>query len=220
MMTNGGDDGGSTQSPRACFSLVVASTSTTSRSNAVSLKAFLIALVVSNLLVIQLCHLQLVSLDHRSSTASSSSSSSFSAWLPSSLLKELLSLPSGRDVGEDSAQVGRDGNPHRMNAYRDGDVFRLARKQSLGFFPDITNSDWKGYIQQTTSSPPYRFPNEPNFRSHDVPFWTFFNWDPTFTCPHLLRLQVGDSRKFICDPERIIVESSQSVGSTRSTDGL
>ena len=193
----------------------------------VSGKTFLLTLMVSNLLVLQLCQLQQMSprVQQQESPAVPPLSFSSLSFLSSSSASE-------RAFDQDNTY---DDNGHE-------DDYWLAKEQSFGFFTDISKADWKRYYQHrhrhddsanntknmTNYYYSYRFPNDPNFRSHDVAYWTFFNWDANhFSCPHLVRFVASrststaaatagssgttdytpattNSIKAICDPERIL----------------
>lgn len=77
---------------------------------------------------------------------------------------------------------------------------RLARQDSGGFFDDITDDEWEAfYRQRARTHQPYRDEQNPNVHADKVPFWTFHNWDPYFTCPRGRRM----GGKWMCDPDRI-----------------
>jgi Methyltransferase domain len=192
---------------------VAGTNSTTSKH--VSCTTFVLTLIVSNLLVLQLCQLHQVSL---AQGAPASRTWSFSAFLSFSAALFHGASTTTRATDQQNA----DNDDHDEND------FWLAYEHSFGLFTDITNADWKQYYQQPAAASnssrmtPYRFPNEPNFRNHDVAFWTFFNWDAHFSCPHLVRFAAaaadattgyyvndGSSIKAICDPERILYQIHQ-----------
>eukprot|EP00536_Pseudo-nitzschia_multiseries_P008360 jgi/Psemu1/305669/fgenesh1_kg.211_\ len=84
----------------------------------------------------------------------------------------------------------------------------LARKESLGFFTDVSESTWKLYKQRFQfTQPNYDDSNYVKFERHSRYsnwFWSE-NFEPEFTCPHEFRLgKLGDGGKWVCDPHRII----------------
>mmetsp|Transcript_18345 Transcript_18345/g.27180 ORF Transcript_18345/g.27180 Transcript_18345/m.27180 type:complete len:337 (+) Transcript_18345:130-1140(+) len=100
--------------------------------------------------------------------------------------------------------------------------YYLAQEQSLNFFTDITDTDWK--IQQAIyhGSQPNHNRLTPRMRKvmseNPAKFWAD-NYEPELTCAHQRRLGgLGDGGKWVCDPRRIVAsadEQSYTSGKTR-----
>lgn len=95
----------------------------------------------------------------------------------------------------------------------------MARKESLGFFTDITDSNWKLLKNRfQLTQPNYDDSNREDFKwraRFSNLFWAS-QFEPEFTCQHEFRLgKLGDGGKWICDPHRIPKESClvYSIGS-------
>lgn len=96
--------------------------------------------------------------------------------------------------------------------------YEIGKKHSYGFFQNIPDTEWKKFYQQpAVSAQHYSNLTDPNYRKEDPAWWIFFNWDPYFNCPHLLKVGgLGDGPKWTCDPEnvsRVAAERRKMKGS-------
>ncbi|GKY94337.1 hypothetical protein MPSEU_000399600 [Mayamaea pseudoterrestris] len=125
--------------------------------------------------------------------------------------------------------------------------FDLAFRESLGFFDDISESDWmqlrNSYHAEDiffrppsgpTDPDPSELPQhikamfeEPGDSKTSMAVWMFANVDPIFNCPHRRRVGGrGDGPKWTCDPHRLqkrndcLVYSVGSAGNYMFEDGL
>uniref|UniRef100_A0A7S2EJ57 Methyltransferase domain-containing protein n=1 Tax=Ditylum brightwellii TaxID=49249 RepID=A0A7S2EJ57_9STRA len=101
--------------------------------------------------------------------------------------------------------------------------YQNAYQDSLGFFTDITNEEWKLMKDRVKNQPKHNDVKK-GLRSkyldrNDARTWYQNNWNPDFTCPHELRVGgTGDGPKWVCDPHRI-VEYYQNHPSNNENDG-
>ena len=108
-------------------------------------------------------------------------------------------------------------------------TFDLAYRESLGFFDDIDESNWKRHQESFRSDILFQQPllqDDPKFEFKKA-LWMFNNVDPMFTCPHARRVGGrGDGPKWVCDPCRLaqkkdcLVYSVGSHGNYMFEDGL
>lgn len=85
-----------------------------------------------------------------------------------------------------------------------GPSYKLAEKESLGFFTDISDAQWKLRKQLTHSTP-----HHAKSAGYELPMstaraWYQNNWNEDFSC--LFEVGVGgitDGHKFVCDPHRL-----------------
>ena len=106
--------------------------------------------------------------------------------------------------------------------------YDLAFRESLGFFDDIDEENWKRHQQSIRSDSLFLQPQQedPKFEFKTA-LWMFNNVDPMFTCPHARRVGGrGDGPKWVCDPYRLqkrkdcLVYSVGSHGNYMFEDGL
>lgn len=100
--------------------------------------------------------------------------------------------------------------------------YKIANKHSYGFFQDIPDAEWREFYQKPAIlAQHYSNLTDPNYRKEDPAWWIFFNWDPYFNCPHLLKVGgLGDGPKWTCDPERIAqvaAERREKIGSLQKS---
>jgi hypothetical protein len=100
----------------------------------------------------------------------------------------------------------------------------MARKESLGFFDDISVREWKMLRQKVKDVYPNTFgrkhPTE--LRKKQIFAKDFFQqyFEPDFTCRHERRIgALGDGGKWVCDPHRLQNKSClvYSIGSNGDT---
>ena len=101
------------------------------------------------------------------------------------------------------------------------DDFELARRQSLGYFDDISSKNWKraqeiharmfpnhyGNLQKYSNGP-NDFGNIPQLRRSN--YWNGENFQEEFHCPLAQRLpgtSQADGPKWVCDPHRLQTKS-------------
>jgi len=78
--------------------------------------------------------------------------------------------------------------------------FALAYKESLGFFKDIAEHDWKLMKKHHKEVPNCLS----GCNEGEANKWYQFNYEPTFSCAHEVRIGgMGDGPKWVCDPYRI-----------------
>lgn len=135
----------------------------------------------------------------------------FLVWLVvSNVSIALMTLLYGQQ--QDSLQTTT--TTHLSFNHLNGDNFFLAREQSNGFLDDIPNVEWVEFYQRPALLfQPYRHADDPNQSSEKVPFWTFHNWDPYFSCPRLQKI----GRQWVCDPDRIIINHNNHTNMTPTT---
>jgi hypothetical protein len=104
--------------------------------------------------------------------------------------------------------------------------FELAHRESLGFFNDITDEEWKRRKHRFQLTQPNYDTNLKRRERHsryNNQFWAN-NFEPEFTCPEEFRLgKLGDGGKWACDPHRIAPTSTSqcivySIGSNGNFD--
>ena len=108
--------------------------------------------------------------------------------------------------------------------------YGLAYRESLGFFDDISDAQWRLYQDRARSESLFQRPDNPEQGvESSVALWMLNNVDPIFTCPHPRRVGGrGDGPKWICDPHRLrqhamkdcLVYSVGSAGKYEFEDGL
>jgi Methyltransferase domain len=102
----------------------------------------------------------------------------------------------------------------------------LAYKQSLGFFDDIPDHDWKRRQSRARRHKFHSNPGNPLMLRNNPAMWYLNNYDPFFTCSHEVRVGgPGDGPKWVCDPHRLLakeclVYSFGCAGNYRFEDGL
>jgi hypothetical protein len=94
--------------------------------------------------------------------------------------------------------------------------FDLARQESLGFFDDITNEEWKRMQEKARAMYPNTY-DDPKRNTRLPAKWFQNNYEPDFVCRHERRIgKLGDGGKWVCDPHRIQAKKDcliYSVGS-------
>lgn len=112
---------------------------------------------------------------------------------------------------------------HSTESTRD---FQLAYTESLGFFNDISDEEWKRRkhrFQLTQPNYNLNVREREKHSRHSNWFWAG-NFEPEFTCPEEFRLgKLGDGGKWVCDPHRIVPTSTSqclvySIGSNGNFD--
>ena len=87
-----------------------------------------------------------------------------------------------------------------------GDVFALASKQSLGFFDDISEAQWKVSQQIHFKSFPNHYAERVSKTSPKPNEWYAEHFQEEFHCAGARRLpsnSMNDGPKWVCDPHRI-----------------
>lgn len=143
------------------------------------------------------------------------------------ILKETQGIFSGSEHGDAFER------PLVRRSANNEEDFRLAYKQSFGFFTDISESNWKVAQQIHARAFPnhfgneqalYRYANGPNDQGKipklkDSSWWNGNNFQEEFHCPYSERLppnSEADGPKWVCDPHRIKTQKEclvYSVGS-------
>eukprot|EP00536_Pseudo-nitzschia_multiseries_P018461 jgi/Psemu1/55717/gm1.55717_g len=107
-------------------------------------------------------------------------------------------------------------------------VFELARRESLGFFTDVSETTWNRYKRRFQHTQPNHMHKtkwtnqreQERFERHarySNWFWAE-NFEPEFTCPHEFRLgKLGDGGKWVCDPYRITETETETTGGGGTT---
>lgn len=88
----------------------------------------------------------------------------------------------------------------------DAESFDLATRESLGFFTDISNRDWRERraVSRRLSQHNHIHMTQPLKNQDQVPLWYLQNYEPLFSCPRELRVGgLGDGPKWVCDPHRL-----------------
>ena len=89
--------------------------------------------------------------------------------------------------------------------------YRLAYEESFGFFDDISSVEWERLrsitLARVNNADPY---NPMAMANHPAAFYQN-NWDPDFSCRHDTKVGVGDGGKWVCDPHRIVAQSSKRM---------
>lgn len=81
------------------------------------------------------------------------------------------------------------------------DDFALAHSESLGFFPDIAENDWRRIKAKTRSMQPERVAKAGKI---EMGCWFQNHFEPDFACRHERRIgKRGDGGKWTCDPHLI-----------------
>ena len=96
--------------------------------------------------------------------------------------------------------------------------FELARRESLGFFTDITTEDWEVLRSITMARVNYAWGDPKRYMKRPA-VWYQLNFDPTFSCRHDTRVGIGDGGKWICDPLRLIDQSQRRKEAYHETLG-
>ena len=91
-------------------------------------------------------------------------------------------------------------------------TYEMAKRQSLGFFDDITETHWeimrdrvRKRVNHCTDPQNHcpKNPNQPILRGQAGAYYQD-NWEPDFTCQFERRIGgMGDGPKWVCDPHRI-----------------
>lgn len=88
--------------------------------------------------------------------------------------------------------------------------FQLAFDQSLGFFDDLPEEDWKIHQGWARRQGSHRYVAQPNRQYGKPALWYYNNYNPIFNCPHAKRVSgIGDGPKWMCDPHRLVRQAER-----------
>lgn len=94
---------------------------------------------------------------------------------------------------------------------REENDYRLAYEESFGFFDDISSAEWEKLRSITLARVNNADPRNPlQMANHPAAFYQN-NWDPDFSCRHDTKIGLGDGGKWVCDPHRIVAQSSKRM---------
>jgi Methyltransferase domain len=81
----------------------------------------------------------------------------------------------------------------------------LAFYESLGFFDDIPQDDWRRYKHWSLQQADHNLAENSESTYGSSRIWYANNFFPYFNCPHAKRIGgLGDGAKWVCDPHRLV----------------
>jgi Methyltransferase domain len=89
----------------------------------------------------------------------------------------------------------------------------LARKESFGFFDDISDEEWRQRQRRARSHQHQVDPADKEVNANTSPNdWYLANYYPLFSCPNQQRVGVGgDGPKWVCDPLRLSARAKEPM---------
>lgn len=135
---------------------------------------------------------------------------------------DLMYLKTNAELTKTLARLAARQQPEQQqSSSQEQQSFELAKRESAGFFTDISDTAWNMLKLKAAGMQPNTRGDPRRFTDNNLVSATWFqnHYEPDFACALERRIgRLGDGGKWICDPHRITMKAQQNNNSNSGGD--